>query len=122
MLPEMFLEWIQTNQERFQGLGVKEIEVMQNPDWDNPSILHSARVIFWTQNNAGDITIWRAGHFDLLVYSANSDLLFSDSMFLEVEKSIGDEDGIGRKKIAIKHSSFELILAQFFQQLIPNQS
>jgi hypothetical protein len=121
MLIEMFLEWIQTNQARLQGLGVVSIEVEKNPDWDNPTILHSARIIFWTQNNAGDITIWQAGHFDLLVYLANNDLLFSDSIFLEIEKSSGDEDGIGRKKIAIRQVPFEQILNLFFQHLIPNQ-
>ncbi len=121
MLPEMFLEWVQNNQERFDTLGIKKVEIEKNPDWDNPSILHSARAIFWTNLNAGDVTIWKAGHFDILAYNTNSDLLFSDSMFLETEKTEGDDDGVGRKKVFIINSNFEAILRQFFQQLITNQ-
>jgi hypothetical protein len=121
MLPEIFLEWVQKNQKRLLALGIHEIETSKNPDWNNPSILHSARAIFWTNLNAGDVTIWQAGHFDILVYNANSDLLFSDSMFLETEKTEGNDDGIGRKKIVITDSNFDVVLSQFFQELITNQ-
>ncbi len=121
MLPEIFLEWVQKNQKRLLALGIHEIETNKNPDWNNPSILHSARAIFWTNLNAGDVTIWQAGHFDFLVYSSDNDLLLGDSVFLEIEKTSGDDDGIGRKKISISESSFDIILKPFFQQLITSQ-
>jgi hypothetical protein len=121
MLIEMFLEWIQNNQKRLYACGIDKIEIEQNPDWDNPNLLHSACVLFWTSKNVGSITIWQVGHFDILVNNQNNDLLFSDSMFLEINKTEGDGDGVGRKKIVVSHNTFEKILTPFFETLIPNQ-
>jgi [ribosomal protein S5]-alanine N-acetyltransferase len=72
-LPELFLEWVNDNLVKWQSFGMRDIDIRQSPDWDNPKILHSAWFSFFYGKGGGEIIVWRFGHcdFKLLALKVN---------------------------------------------------